>query len=52
MIRILAIAILLTIAYLIIRYGTNKSFQHKLVIFVGCALGIYFVSIMAVELFR
>jgi len=50
--RLIAIAVLVVIAYLLIRYGTNAKFQKWIVTTIVTAFVIYTVSVVIAELIR
>ncbi len=52
MIRLLAIAVLLAIAFVLFRYRTNEKVQKATVIILVGAFLIYTASIMVAELIR
>ncbi|MFC3023947.1 hypothetical protein ACFODT_08925 [Vibrio zhugei] len=52
MTRLIAIAVLLIIAFVLVRYGTNARLQKSVVITVGLGLVLYVASVVIVELFR
>ncbi|SJL83085.1 hypothetical protein [Vibrio palustris] len=50
MIRLIAIAVLLVLAFVLVRYGTNAHLQKSVVITVGVGLFLYIASVVIVEL--
>ncbi|CAM2947598.1 hypothetical protein [Vibrio rarus] len=52
MTRLLAIVILITLAFLFIRYNTNEKLQKWVVIVLCSAFVIYSISLMVSELLR
>ncbi|WP_202436400.1 hypothetical protein [Vibrio eleionomae] len=52
MTRLIAIVLLLAIAFLLIRYRTNARLQKGVVITIFSALILYTVSVVIMELFR
>ncbi|MCA2018661.1 hypothetical protein LDJ79_21275 [Vibrio tritonius] len=50
MTRLIAIAVLLVVAFLLVRYGTNARLQKGVVITVVAGLIIYTVSVVIMEL--
>lgn len=52
MTRLIFIGILIVIAFLLIRYGTNEKLQKWVVIVLLSAFGLYAMSLMVTELIR
>ncbi len=50
--RLIAIAVLIVLAFLLIRYGTNAKFQKWVVTTLVSAFVIYTVSVVIAELIR
>ncbi|WP_238132335.1 hypothetical protein [Vibrio cincinnatiensis] len=50
--RLIAIGILIVLAFLLIRYGTNAKFQKWIVIVLLSAFALYTVSLVVTELIR
>ncbi len=52
MTRLIFIGILIVIAFLLIRYGTNEKLQKWVVIVLLSGFGLYATSLMVTELIR
>lgn len=50
--RLIAIAVLVVLAFLLIRYGTNAKFQKWIVTALVSAFVIYVVTVVIAELIR